>query len=70
MIEGLRSRPLFDGFRAAPPADRVAFEEAILRVSALVSAAPEIAELDLNPVAVLAPGRGVRVVDARIRIEA
>jgi acetyltransferase len=69
MIEGLRSRPLFEGFRSAPPADRAAFEEAILRVSALVTAAPGIAELDLNPVAVLAPGRGVRVVDARIRVD-
>jgi acyl-CoA synthetase (NDP forming) len=68
MLDGLRSRPLFDGYRAAPPADRVAFAEAILRVSALVTDLPELAELDLNPVAVLEPGRGVRVVDARMRV--
>jgi acetate---CoA ligase (ADP-forming) len=38
----------------------------ILRVSALVEAAPEIRELDLNPVVVTRSG--VWVVDARIRI--
>ena len=40
----------------------------ILRVSALVEIAPEIRELDLNPVKVLPPGHGAVVVDARLRI--
>ncbi|MEP7027917.1 MAG: acetate--CoA ligase family protein, partial [Candidatus Eisenbacteria bacterium] len=70
MVESLRSRPLFDGYRAAAAADRAAFVDAILRVSALVGDLPEIVELDLNPVAVLAPGRGAIVVDARIRVGA
>jgi len=39
----------------------------LLRVSALVEAHPEIAEMDLNPVIVLA--RGAVIVDARIRVE-
>jgi len=68
MLDGLRSRPLFDGYRGSPRADRAAYEDALLRVSALVGDLPELLELDLNPVAVLEPGRGVRVVDARIRV--
>jgi acyl-CoA synthetase (NDP forming)/RimJ/RimL family protein N-acetyltransferase len=50
-----------------PPADTAALEETLLRVSAMVEAHPEIAEMDLNPVIVLA--EGAVVVDARIRIE-
>ena len=39
-----------------------------MRVSALVSAVPEIVEMDLNPVKVLGPGDGTVVVDARMRV--
>jgi acyl-CoA synthetase (NDP forming)/GNAT superfamily N-acetyltransferase len=49
------------------PADVAALEETLLRVSALVEAHPEIVEMDLNPVIVLACG--CVAVDARIRIE-
>jgi acyl-CoA synthetase (NDP forming) len=52
--------------RGRPAADVNALREALLRVSALVALAPEIHELDLNPVSVLAAGDGVRVLDARI----
>jgi acyl-CoA synthetase (NDP forming) len=51
-----------------PPADVAALEDTLLRVSAMVEAHPEIIEMDLNPVIVLAD-RAV-VVDARVRIEA
>lgn len=68
MIDRLRSRRLLDGYRGSPPADRAALVDTILRVSALVEAAPEIAEVDLNPVKVLEPGRGAVVVDGRIRV--
>jgi hypothetical protein len=53
--------------RGAAPADLRALENVVLRVGALVDAHPEIAELDCNPIVVL--GRGVAVVDARIRVE-
>lgn len=59
---------LLRGYRGRPPADRAALVDAMLRVSALVDALPEVAEMDLNPVLVLADGGGVRVVDARIRL--
>jgi acetyl coenzyme A synthetase (ADP forming)-like protein len=68
MIASVRSAKLLDGYRGAPLGDRAALVELIQRVSALVDVAPEIRELDLNPVKVLEPGRGVVVVDARVRI--
>ncbi len=68
MISGLRSARLLDGYRGAPAADREALRSIILRVSALVEAVPEITELDLNPVKVLAPGQGAVVVDGRMRL--
>lgn len=68
MLRSLRVYPLLEGFRGAPAAKVPAVEELLLRVSALVEAHPEIAEIDLNPVMAL-PDRAV-VVDARIRVEA
>jgi acyl-CoA synthetase (NDP forming) len=68
MIDRLRSRPLFDGYRGAPPADRDALVLLLQRLSALVEEVPELYELDFNPVKVLTPGQGAVVVDARVRI--
>jgi acyl-CoA synthetase (NDP forming) len=68
MIDRLRSRPLFDGYRGAPPADREALVHLIQRLSALVEVLPELRELDLNPVKVLRPGEGAVVIDARVRL--
>jgi acetyl coenzyme A synthetase (ADP forming)-like protein len=68
MLGSLRTYPLFNGYRGGPIYDVKAFRELVLRVGALVEDIPEIAELDLNPVLVLANGEGVRVVDARIRV--
>lgn len=68
MIAKLKSAPLLEGYRGTPPADREALIGAILKVSALVQAVPELMELDLNPVKVLPPGQGVIAVDGRMRI--
>jgi acetate---CoA ligase (ADP-forming) len=68
MIDRLRSRPLFEGYRGAPPADRAALVHIIQRLSALVEVVPELRELDLNPVKVLRPGEGAIVIDARVRL--
>jgi acetate---CoA ligase (ADP-forming) len=68
MIDRLRLKPLLDGYRGAPAGDRGALLSLVQRVSALVEAVPELREMDLNPVKVLAPGDGVVVVDARIRV--
>ena len=56
MIGELRGARLLRGYRGAPPADEAALCDLVLRVSALVAAAPEIQELDLNPVMVLGSG--------------
>ena len=67
MVHSLKTFPRLDGYRGAPRADVPALEEVLLRVSALVEAHPEVAEMDLNPVIVHAAG--AVVVDARIRLE-
>ena len=68
MVRSLATFPLLAGYRGAPKADVAALEDLLLRVSAMVEAHPEIAELDCNPVRVLSDG--VVVVDARVRVEA
>jgi acyl-CoA synthetase (NDP forming) len=68
MVTETRSFKLLEGYRNTPEGDVPALESALQRVSALISVVPEIQEMDLNPVKVLAPGDGVCVVDARIRI--
>ena len=67
MVHSLKTFPRLDGYRGAPRADVPALEEVLLRVSALVEAHPEVAEMDLNPLIVHAAG--AVVVDARIRLE-
>ena len=56
MLRSLASIRCLTGYRGAPPATSRAVEEVVLRVSAMVDAHHEIAELDLNPV-VADPGR-------------
>ena len=67
MIQELRGSKLLRGYRGAPPADEEALRQVLLRISALVSAAPEIQELDLNPVVVLPTG--ACVADVRVRLQ-
>jgi acetate---CoA ligase (ADP-forming) len=68
MLTGRRLARLLEGYRGAPPGDRDALIQVILRISALIEEVPELTELDLNPVKVLAPGKGAVVIDARIRV--
>jgi acetyl coenzyme A synthetase (ADP forming)-like protein len=68
MVREVKAAKLLDGYRGEPAGDIPALEEAILRVSALIEALPEIVEMDLNPVKVLEPGAGIRAVDARIKV--
>ena len=66
MVRSLRTFPLLEGFRGAPPANVGALEDVILRIGALVEAHAAIAEMDCNPV--IALPREAVVVDARIRV--
>jgi acetate---CoA ligase (ADP-forming) len=56
-----------DGFRGAPPLDREALRELILRFALLLGEVPELVEADLNPVRCTA--NGCVVLDTRLRIE-
>ena len=68
MVRSIRGLPLLQGYRGRPVADLGALEELLLRISWLVEAVPEIAELDLNPVMAYGGGRAPCPVDVRIRV--
>ena len=68
MVGALKGVRLLRGFRGNEPADEEAFREAVLRISALVGICPEIQELDINPLCVLA--EGVSALDVRVRVSA
>ena len=67
MISDLRSHQMLEGIRGQEPVDKIKFADIISRISALCLAAPEIFEMDLNPL--LGKKDKVVAVDARIRIE-
>lgn len=67
MIRELKSYKIIQGVRGQEPVNEQRFAETVARVSVLVKAAPEIFEMDLNPL--LGNKENVVAVDARIRIE-
>ena len=68
MVSEVKSARLLEGYRGAEPGDVAAVQETLLRISALIEDLPEIIEMDLNPVKVRAPGEGVTIVDARVKV--
>ena len=62
----LKSYKIIEGVRGMEGINQAAFADVIVRLSALIQAAPEIIELDLNPL--LGNKNAVTSVDARIRI--
>jgi acetyltransferase len=67
MLTQLKGYKILEGVRGQEGVNLDLYADQIARVSALVQAAPEIAEMDLNPL--LGNPRYVTAVDARIRIE-
>ena len=67
MIKELKSYKIIQGVRGQEPVNEDKFAEAVMRISVLVKVAPEIFEMDLNPL--LGNKDNVVAVDARIRIE-
>jgi acetyltransferase len=57
------------GFRNIPAGDAMAVKEVLQRLAQLSCDHPEIAEIEINPLRVLAPGEGVVAVDVRVRLE-
>ncbi len=66
-LKHLKGYKILEGVRGQAGVNLDLYAEQVVRVSALVQAAPEIAEMDLNPL--LGNPRYVTAVDARIRIE-
>jgi acetyltransferase len=67
MIKRLKSYKIIEGVRGQKGINQEAFADVIVRLSALLEAAPEISEMDLNPL--LGNPEKVVAVDARIKIE-
>jgi len=67
MIKNLKSYKIIKGVRNQEGVNPILFAEIISKVSYLVNVAPEIVELDLNPL--LGNSKEILAVDARIRIE-
>ena len=67
MLKQLKGYKILQGVRGQQGVNLDLYADQVARVSALVQAAPEIAEMDLNPL--LGNPRYVTAVDARIRIE-
>jgi acetyltransferase len=68
MIEELRAKALFSGFRRSTPLDVEAGVATLLSISQLVVDHPEITELDINPLIVLPKGQGVIALDCRLSL--
>jgi acetate---CoA ligase (ADP-forming) len=66
MIRTLKSYKLIQGVRGQEGVDENLFAEILSRLSALLEAAPEIFEMDLNPL--LGKGKQIIAVDARCNI--
>ncbi|MCB1863278.1 MAG: acetate--CoA ligase family protein, partial [Gammaproteobacteria bacterium] len=60
----IKAKAILGGVRGAPPVDRKALVDLMLRISQVCLAHPEIAELDLNPI--LGYADGYALVDARM----
>jgi acetyltransferase len=67
LMKLLRGYKILKGVRKQEPVSEEMFADTIARVSALVKMAPEIVEMDLNPL--LGTSKSITAVDARIRIE-
>ena len=66
MWRELRVAPLLTGYRGADPVDTDAVEDLVLRVARLAEDLPEVAELDINPVA--SGPSGVMALDVKLRL--
>jgi acetyl-CoA synthetase len=70
-LDRLQCAPLLNCFRGCPQADLNAAADVILAVAGMVEKDPSsILELDINPLMVLAEGRGAVAADALIRLNA
>ena len=67
MIKHLKAYKVIHGIRGKEGVDETLFSEIIQKISALVTVAPEISEMDINPL--MGSMKHITAVDTRIRIE-
>jgi succinyl-CoA synthetase beta subunit len=56
------------GYRNLLPADYEQVIDSLLHLGQLAADCPQLAEIEINPLRVLAPGQGVYALDARARL--
>ena len=67
MIRNLKAYKLLSGYRGKEKVDENQFAEIVQRISALVQIAPEIEEMDINPL--MGGAHGITAVDTRILLK-
>lgn len=67
MVRGVRAAPRLFGYQGAPAADVAALEDVLARVSVMAEDLPELASLELYPVAVAEHGAAVLHATVRLR---
>lgn len=66
MIRNLRGYPVFKGARGGTPVNEMLFAGILVKLSVLADLAPEIKEMDINPL--MGTEEQIMAVDARVRI--
>ncbi len=69
MVRSIKAFPMLAGARGAPLRDIEELEKCLMRLSALATENPEIAELDINPLIVHEEGSGCSIADCRILLD-
>ena len=71
MVDDIKGAKLLNGYRGRPAADVDALVDVLPRVSALaMDLEAEVSQIDVNPLAVLPRGRGVKALDALVALRA
>lgn len=65
-LRKLRCGALLDGFRGSPALDVAAVADVVAKIGRLMRSAPEIVEIDINPLIVYRLGEGAMALDALI----
>jgi acetyltransferase len=66
MIRKLKGYRIIEGYRGKPGVSEEALINIVLRVCSLLEAAPEIKEMDINPI--IGYGEDLKATDVRINI--
>ncbi len=68
-VSRLKSYSILKGTRGGTKGNIAGYIDAIIRVSHLMARFPAVRELDVNPLRILADGKGVVALDARMKLE-